>query len=49
MISDQEDSTQIDLYGENTKDQRFGTGMLVGGLTYKPLNETSFINLLQLI
>ena len=44
MISDQEDSTQIDLYGENTKDQRFGTGMLVGGLTYtKPLNETSFI------
>ena len=44
LISEQEDSTAIDLYGENTKDQRFGTGMMVGGATYtKPLNETSFI------
>ena len=44
LISEQTDSTQIDLYGENTKDQRFGTGMMVGGATYtKPLNETSFI------
>ena len=44
LISEQTDSTQIDLYGENTKDQRFGTGMLVGGATYtKPLNETTFI------
>lgn len=44
LISEQTDSTQIDLYGENTKDQRFGTGMMVGGITYtKPLNETSFL------
>ena len=44
LISEQEDSTAIDLYGENTKDQRFGTGMMVAGATYtKPLNETSFI------
>ena len=44
LVSEQTDSTQIDLYGENTKDQRFGTGMLVSGATYtKPLNETSFI------
>ncbi len=44
LISEQEDSTDIDLYGENTKDQRFGTGMMVGGATYtKPINETSFI------
>jgi len=44
LISEQTDSTQIDLYGENTKDQRFGTGMLVGGATYtKPLNESIFI------
>mgnify|MGYP007000271091 CR=1 len=43
-ISEQKDSTEVDLYGENTKDQRFGTGMLVSGATYtKPLNETSFI------
>ena len=44
LISEQKDSTEVDLYGENTKDQRFGTAMLVSGATYtKPLNETSFI------
>ena len=44
LISEQTDSTQVDLYGENTKDQRFGTGMLVSGATYtKPINKTSFI------
>jgi len=44
LISEQMDSTEVDLYGENTKDQRFGTGMLVSGATYtKPVNETSFI------
>ena len=38
------DPDEVDLYGENTKDQRFGTNMLVSGATYtKPLNETSFI------
>ena len=44
LISEQKDSSAIDLYGENTKDQRFGTRMLVSGATYtKPLNETAFI------
>ena len=33
LVSEQTDSTQIDLYGEN-KDQQFGTGMLVSGATY---------------
>ena len=44
LISEQTDPDEIDLYGENTKDQRFGTNMMVSGFTYtKPLNETSFI------
>ena len=43
LISEQ-DPDEVDLYGENTKDQRFGTNMMVSGFTYtKPLNETSFI------
>ena len=44
LISEQTDPDEVDLYGENTKDQKFGTNMLVSGATYtKPLNETSFI------
>ena len=44
LISEQSEEDGVDLYGENTKDQRFGTNMLVSGATYtKPLNETSFI------
>ena len=44
LISKQSEQDEVDLYGENTKDQRFGTNMLVSGATYtKPLNETSFI------
>ena len=44
LISKQTEQDEVDLYGENTKDQRFGTNMLVSGATYtKPLNETSFI------
>ena len=44
LISEQAEEDGVDLYGENTKDQRFGTNMLVSGATYtKPLNETSFI------
>ena len=44
LISEQTDSTQIDFYGENTKDQRFSTGMMSSGATYtKPLNEKSFL------
>jgi hypothetical protein len=43
-ISEQTDADEIDLYGENTKDQNFGTNMMVSGFTYtKPLNETTFI------
>ena len=43
MVSKQ-DSTDTELYGENTKDQRFRTAMMVGGLTYtKPINETTFM------
>ena len=43
LVSEQ-DANEVDLYGENTKDQRFGTGMIVSGATYtKPLNEKSFI------
>jgi hypothetical protein len=44
LISEQTEQDEVDLYGENTKDQKFGTNMLVSGATYtKPLNETSFI------
>ena len=44
LISEQTDPEEIDLYGENTKDQRFGTNMMVSGFTYtKPLNENTFI------
>ena len=43
MVSEQ-DSTDTELYGENTKDQKFRTSMMVGGVTYtKPINEKSFI------
>jgi len=44
LISEQANPDEIDLYGENTKDQIFGTNMMVSGFTYtKPLNETTFI------
>ena len=44
LISNQKDTSEIDFYGENTKDQYFGTQMYVGGVTYtKPLNENTFI------
>ena len=44
LISEQSEEDGVDLYGENTKNQKFGTNMLVSGATYtKPLNETSFI------
>ena len=44
IIVSEQDADEVDLYGENTKDQRFGTGMVVSGATYtKPLNEKSFI------
>ena len=34
LISEQTDPDEVDLYGENTKDQKFGTNMLVSGATY---------------
>lgn len=44
LISNQKDTSEVDLYGENTKDQYFGTQMYVGGLTYThPLNESTYI------
>ncbi len=43
-ISNQKDTSEVDLYGENTKDQFFGTQMHVGGLTYThPLNESTYL------
>ena len=43
LISDQE-KPDIDFYGENNKDQFFGTGMGIIGLNYtKPLNETTYL------
>jgi len=44
VISNQKDTSEVDLYGENTKDQFFGTQMYVGGVTYThPLNENTYI------
>jgi hypothetical protein len=44
LISNQKDTSEVDLYGENTKDQYFGTQMYVGGATYThSLNETTYL------
>lgn len=44
LISNQKDTSEVDLYGENTKDQYFGTQMYVGGLTYShPINENTYV------
>ena len=43
VISEQDPNSQ-ELYGENDRDQYFGTTMAVGGLSYKqPLSEKTFI------
>lgn len=43
VISNQMDTSEIDLYGDNDRDQYFRTDMGVLGVTYtKPLNETTF-------
>jgi hypothetical protein len=43
LISDQE-KPDIDFFGENDKDQFFGTGMGIIGLSYtKPINETTYL------
>lgn len=42
ILSDDTDPS-IDLFGEQDRDQYFGTGMAVGGLTYvKPINAKTF-------
>lgn len=44
LISNQKDTSEVDLYGENTKDQYFATQMYVGGLTYThPINENTYL------
>jgi len=44
VISDQKDTSEVDLYGQNDRDQYFRTGMAVGGVTYtKPLSESAFL------
>jgi hypothetical protein len=43
MVSNQKDTSQVDLYGENDRDQYFRTSMAVGGVTYtKSLDENTF-------
>jgi hypothetical protein len=40
MVSTQKDTSIVDLYGENDRDQYFRTSMAVGGVTYtKTINE----------
>lgn len=44
VISGQKDTSEVDLYGQNDRDQYFRTGMGIVGATYmKPLNETAYI------
>lgn len=44
LISNQKDTSEVDLYGENTKDQYFATKMGVGGITYThPINENTYL------
>jgi hypothetical protein len=45
LISDQIEPTQ-DAFGEQDRDQLFGTDMAIGGLTYKkPLNKKTFLKM----
>ncbi len=44
LISNQDDPSEVDLYGENDRDQLFGTRIAIIGSTYsKALNEKTFI------
>lgn len=44
LISEQKNSEELETYGVNDKDQHFGTGMAVGGITFsKPLNEKTYV------
>lgn len=43
MISEQKDTTELDKFGQNDRDQHFGTSMAVVGATYsKSINEKSY-------
>ncbi len=43
MVSTQKDTSIVDLYGENDRDQYFRTAMAVGGITYsKAFNEDTY-------
>jgi hypothetical protein len=43
MVSTQKDTSEVDLYGENDRDQYFRTAMAVGGITYsKSINENTY-------
>ncbi len=43
MVSTQKDTSIVDLYGENDRDQYFRTSMAVGGITYtKTINEKMY-------
>jgi hypothetical protein len=43
MVSTQKDTSIVDLYGENDRDQYFRTSMAVGGVTYtKTINEKMY-------
>lgn len=44
IISEQKNKKELESFGVNDKDQHFGTGMAVGGITFsKPLNENTYI------
>jgi len=44
LISDQNDPNEVDLYGENDRDQLFGTRLGIFGMTFsKALNEKTFL------
>ncbi len=43
LISNQKDTSEVDLYGDNDRDQYFGTAMGIVGATYtKPINEKTY-------
>jgi hypothetical protein len=44
LISEQRDTSEVDLYGENDRDQYFRTRMAVAGVTWlQPLNDKTFL------
>jgi hypothetical protein len=44
LISDQKSPDQRNIYGQNDRDQYFGSGMAVGGVTWsKTISDRSFL------